>query len=701
MRPFVQARRSAVRLSLAASPTVIAAMLALQPQAALAQAFQGTGTVVLGDVNRSSSGSMDFLVVNALQNTINWVPSDVAAGSAPINFLPAGATASFIGGSGTNGSNFTVLNRIIAADPSRAIQFAGTVNSGAAGRIWFYAPGGLLLTGTSRFNVGSLLLTANDPVGAAAGLPYLDDTGSFRLQAAAGSTAAINVQAGAQINAVNSGSYVIAVAPRFDMAGAININGSAALAAVGDASFTLNGGLFDITANLGSGSGGTSSVTGSITGPAGASGQGVHHRIYLMAVPRNDAMTLLITGGAEIGFAVAAAADVDGNAIVLSGGYDIRGTAAGSGLGQFGDAPAASSVGTATIRATAAVFSSNVTVRSKNVAEVMAQAGAVTAARDLEIFADTAASAGAANGNTLLVNRSLTVDASNYLIGSAGGARTAGNALVSVQGASAVQAGTETTVRAVGTGDSASGAGQAGGNGAGGTAQVDVSGGSFMNSPFLSVDASGTGGDALAGRGGSGAGGNALMRVDTAGQVVTVNLRITAFGLGSLGESGQMSGNAQGGTASLTLDGGTVGFPQALINVEANASYKSREGAAHLGGGQATGGVVSVNVQNGAALTAEFLNVNAEARSAFGGGNNGYFGGAASLIVNDVDGSTSVAAQSIRIRASATASDGEFGGNTSGGAATGGFARLLTTGNPVISGSLSVMRHKSAQAPTA
>lgn len=664
---------------------MLAAVLALQPQAVQAQAFQGTETVILGNVSRGTSGTNDFFIVNALQNTINWVPTDTAAGPAPINFLPAGATASFSGGSGTNGANYTVLNRIIAADQSRAIQFAGSVSSDSAGRIWFYAPGGLLLAGTSRFNVGSLLLTANDPAGAAAGLPYLDAGNRFRLQAAATSTAAINTEAGAQINAISSGSYVIAVAPRFTHAGAINVNGSAALAAVSDASFTLNGGLFDITANVGSDAG-NSSVTGSITGPAGNSGQGVYNRVYLMAVPRNDAMTLLISGGAQIGFDIAGAADIDGNAIVLSGGYDIRGAVAGGGLGQFGDAPVAGSVGAATIRATAADLSSNVAVRSKNVAEVMAQTGAVSAARDLEIFADTEASAGAANGNTLFVGRNLTVDASNYLIGNAGANRTAGNALVNVLGASAVQAGTRTTVRAVGTGDSASGANQAGGNGSGGTAQVNVSGGSILNSFFITVDASGTGGDALAGRGGSGTGGNAFMQVNAAGQVVTQFLRITASGLGSLGESGQLSGNAQGGTARLTLNAATAGLTQTAINVEANASYKVREGTAHLGAGRVTGGTVSVDVQNGSALTAQFLNVNANALSAGGSGNNEYFGGNASLIVSDIGGSTSVAVQSMRILASATASDGQFGGNTAGGAATGGFARLLTTGNPTISG---------------
>jgi hypothetical protein len=97
------------------------------------------------------------------------------------------------------------------------------------------------------------------------------------------------------------------------------------LVAAEDASFTLNGGLFDITANVGTTAGGASSVGGSITGPGGLGGQGIFSRIYMMAVPRNNAMTLLISGGAQLGFAVANAADVDGNAVVLSGGYDIVG----------------------------------------------------------------------------------------------------------------------------------------------------------------------------------------------------------------------------------------------------------------------------------------------------------------------------------------------------------------------------------------
>ncbi|MEN9932586.1 MAG: hypothetical protein RIS17_1159, partial [Pseudomonadota bacterium] len=118
MRPFVSARRLA-RLSLAAPPSVIAAALTLQPAITRAQAFQGTPTVTLGNVGQITSGNTDIFTANAAQNTINWVPTDTAAGPAPIDFLPVGATASFTGGAALNGGTYTVLNRIIADDPTR------------------------------------------------------------------------------------------------------------------------------------------------------------------------------------------------------------------------------------------------------------------------------------------------------------------------------------------------------------------------------------------------------------------------------------------------------------------------------------------------------------------------------------------------------------------------------------------------------
>ena len=193
------------RLALAASPAVLASMLALQPQIVCAQAFQGTATPVLGNFQRFGQGPSETILINSDQVTINWTPTDTATSANAINFLPAGNIVNFTGGSGLQSGTYTVLNRVIAADPTRTIVFNGTVTSDPGGRIWFYAPGGLLLSNTARFNVGSLLLTANDPVGAAAGQRFLSNTNQFRLAAAAGSTARVDIVPGGAVVA-NNGS---------------------------------------------------------------------------------------------------------------------------------------------------------------------------------------------------------------------------------------------------------------------------------------------------------------------------------------------------------------------------------------------------------------------------------------------------------------------------------------------------------------
>ena len=82
-------------------------------------------------------------------------------------------------------SDFTVLNRILPADSSRPVALNGHVisqlqdlsqNVSTGGSVWFYSPGGLVVGSSAVFDVGSLLLTANDPTGFTAG------SGSFSGQ---------------------------------------------------------------------------------------------------------------------------------------------------------------------------------------------------------------------------------------------------------------------------------------------------------------------------------------------------------------------------------------------------------------------------------------------------------------------------------------------------------------------------------------
>ncbi|WP_353217452.1 hypothetical protein [Sandarakinorhabdus sp.] len=681
------ARNARTRLALAASPGVLASMLALQPHAVHAQAFQGTPTVIRGNIDRGFSGPTEFITVNAPVNTINWVPDDGGTGPAPINFLPSGHDVSFIGGSGLNGANYTVLNRIIAADPSRAIQLAGRVTSDAAGSIWFYAPGGLLLSSTASFDVGSLLLTANDPVGAAAGQAFItgpNQARQFRLQAAVNSTAQVNIENGAVIEANNQNSYVIAVAPRFRMDGEINVNGSAALVAASDVSFTLNGGLFDITANVSSAATGPSQVTGDITGPAGNAANADYHRIYLMTAPRNDAMTLLITGGANLGFDIAGAAMIRSNAIVLSAGYDIRQTPQGDGISVYAPQPTSDTAAAAAVNVDATNFTSNVTIRSRGTAQVVTQTGPVSAAADLAVYGDSQAIVRGLSGQSLQVTGQLVVDASNYFDAGTGMNRQAGTAEVSASGGGSVSA-QLISADANGRGGSSSGTGQAGGSGTGGTALIGAFGGQVLASA-LEVRAFGQGGESVLGRGGSGFGGTARLQLDADG-AITLNqgfVSLNASGFAPTGGDGLGSGNAVGGTAQMLVAANLAVADG--VSVVADAIYFSEVPTNNLGGGFAQAGEASITVQPAVNFTTSDLLISAATQGEDGTGLNDFRGGSATLAINDLALDTFVTVnRSFLINAGAIGGPGAEGAVLKGGNATGGTASLLATGSPSLS----------------
>ncbi|WP_439547168.1 beta strand repeat-containing protein, partial [Sandarakinorhabdus sp.] len=648
--------------------------------------FQGTPDVILGSIDRSEFGQTEFIDVNATQTTINWTPIDDGS-SGTINFLPSDRTVEFRSGSSINGSSYTVLNRIIAANPSAVIGLSGTVNSDADGSIWFYAPGGLLLTNTANFNVGSLLLTANDPVGAAGGQPFITNGNQFRLQADSGSTARVEIESGAGINASNHNSYVIAVAPGFRMDGNINVNGSAALVAAEDVSFTLNGGLFDITTNISSAAGGMSSVSGNITGPGGNSAILDYHRIYMMAMPRNDAMTMLITGSGQIGFDIASAADVDGNAVVLSGGYDIQGSAAGKGLGHFANQPAATSTATATVDVDAATFTSNLVVRSKNVAQAIARTGQLDIARDIEVYADGQAFIGARNNQLLEVSGNVLADASVQFNETAGANRTAGQADVAAIDGGIVGVLGTITARADARGDSTTAAGQAGGIGTGGFAQIRSADG-FLQGQSLLASANGAGGIAADGAGGSGVGGLAMVQIGSAGNLLLTDgsLVILAQGIAEQGADGQSSGSATGGSALLEVQSGANLVVPNRLEVNADALYLMGTPTNHLGGGVLQAGDARAFVGDGATVNANELLISAIAFGPDGTGGNEFRGGIAELIVTDAAANTSVNIGSgTIIDAGGYGANGLTGGNVQGGNGIGGNAFLIASGNPSIS----------------
>ncbi|WP_162896034.1 hypothetical protein [Novosphingobium sp. THN1] len=333
MRALVKAPRKQL---LSASGIALAAALAASGSAVQAQSFQATPTSTFGSVSINQGSGTTDIVVSSPSAVINWTPTDTATTGGPIIFQSAGTTATFSNNPASN-SDFAVLNRIIPSGSTRPIQFDGTVvsrlqsaagGSAAGGTVFFYSPGGILIGASSVFDVGNLVLTTSD-------LNYnttdgsFDTSGAYVFQPASVAGSQIVVSAGAQLGATTDGSYIAMVAPSVVNNGTITVNGSAALVAADAATITFSpSGLFDIQVDSGTSATGTVAANnGTITGPA-ATDPSFLHRIYMVAVPKNDAITMAIGAGSSLGFDIAGAADVSGNTIVLSAGNNVVGGSA-------------------------------------------------------------------------------------------------------------------------------------------------------------------------------------------------------------------------------------------------------------------------------------------------------------------------------------------------------------------------------------
>ena len=117
------------------------------------------------------------------------------------------------------------------------------------------------------------------------------------------------------------------VAPRIEQGGTVKVDGSAAYVAATSLTMTMNQGLFDIQVDVGGGTGNSNGIvhTGTTTGGDTASLSG-NHRIYMVAVPKNQALTMLLAGTA--GFDANVAGYNNGQ-IVLSAGWSVNDTGTG------------------------------------------------------------------------------------------------------------------------------------------------------------------------------------------------------------------------------------------------------------------------------------------------------------------------------------------------------------------------------------
>ncbi len=658
------------------------AQVAANPVPALVGPGGGVNTV----------GNTTTVTVTQAQNIYNWVPTDTAATGGDINLLPNGSTWNFVGPAG-----YTVLNRFVNSGGgalSRQIALNGTVNSYVGsttgprgGNIWFYNAGGILIGATGVINVGSLVLTAND-INTTGGL--FGPGGTIRFNGASGSLSAITVNGTINANVVGNpgSSYVALVAPRVVQAGTIRVDGSAAFVAAEQADIRINNGLFDINVLVGAEGGTAITHSGSTTGPSHEQGDVDQNRIYMVAIPKNDAVTMLVSG--EIGYddAVSAQTDPDG-AVVLSAGYNITN-------GQIAGSPVGGAAANMTVNDT--IFRSDTTARASGtflgqplntiftgppVAFIPPQNGRITVQGNALFIGDA--------GATINVNAGRAVSATgNLTVQSGGSAAGPGAAIVNVNGGQ-YAAGGDLIISADGVADTVTG------NSFGGTAALNVTNGGLVGAAgAISVFANGFGGFDAAGEGGEGRGGTATIDVSGTGSVL-FGASITAAAVGVGGGFGtdpfsgatvaaDNGGDGFGGTATISVANGALLSTSGALNASAN-------GVGQVGldtAGNGTGGTARVEVTGGGAtLSAQQTNISA---GGTGGGTVslpfvGTFlatqagagrGGSATFAIN-ADATSAVNAGTTSIDANGVGGSAN-GVDPLGGEASGGSAALDVTG---------------------
>ena len=641
---------------------------------ALAQvAGSGTITTLPSGTTAGTGTNPSTVNVNGPQSIVDWTPSNTAVAGV-IDFLPAGNTLNYIGDT----AEYVVLNRFVdGAGTSITDQIAlngmvnsyvGSVSGPRGGNIWFYNAGGILIGATGVINVGSLVLTSNNIV-TTGGL--FGPGGAIRFDGTAGSTAAIAVNGAINTNdGTNAGnSYVALVAPRIVQAGTVRTDGSVAYVAAEAVDIRINNGLFDINVTRGAEGGNVITHTGTTTGPAHQQGDIDQSRIYMVAIPKNDAVTMLVSGAIGYDDALSAQVDPDG-AVRLSAGYNIT-------AGEQNPAPVNAAAANIVVNDT--LFRSNTVARASGtfVGEALQQtpgsppplssAGRIFVEGDGTFSGDAGATLtvgtgqqGGATGNLIVRSDGAPGAAGNVAVNVTGGTLTIGNLLQI----------TSLSQPATVTGDSQ-----------GGTASLTVTGGTVI-SPTITVSALAVADDGTNGDTGNASGGNASISVRNAGTTLNAGaVTIDASASGSTNIALPTGSDAQGGTATLTVADGASFSATTSVSIDANGSG----GFGPVQAGNGTGGTARIDIL-GANSSFESVSTSLEALGSGGSfsgpddtlnGGDGT-GGSATLVINsDNGGIKSLGALSL----DASGRGGDAGGeNSVGGDALGGTASVIADG---------------------
>ncbi len=713
------------RLLIGAATSAIVAM-AMTGQAS-AQSFQGTPTVTAGGATVSTSPNNTTVNINNPVTVINWTPDD-STGTGVIAFQPVGTTARF---QSINFADFAVLNRILPVDAgglpviTRPIRFDGTVAStfGAgsgitAGSVWFYTPGGIILGASSAFNVGSLVLSTSDISPANV---FVGNNGTINFTGTPNPNSAITLENGAQVSAlINGSSYIAMVAPRIVQNGTVRVDGSAALVAAEAVDITMDGGtgLFDIAVSTGASdaNGIVHGNTGTTTGPASA-GAGDPQRIYMMAIPKNAAISMLVNG--NIGYTPAATATVQNGEVILSAGYDIvdGNVNLGEHAAPVGNGQANMVIGETSNLPTS--FSTRVIARASG--NLLASPGTAINGPNVLAFSSSAFLFGDLSSVVETTNDEFVGVGGDLLVSSRRAGQGGSATVQSIGGQIAI--GGDLTVDATSIGFSGQPSGISlsnlvGANGRGGNASITVTGGALQITGATQVAARGVGGYGTLTMG-DGFGGNATVNLsgtssvlqfgnglDVQGGGFGITSYLAQFGVTLDPPEGVDGGDGTGGSATVSIDDvAALALPGLIINA---SGFGDNGGAAPINGG-ASGGTGGVGTGGGASLAVSdevlvLTDLTVEA-SGFGGdggrsdnpgdpagdGGTGN-GGGASIALTGTASLTAPAGVPGGMAAVANGNGGRGGGSVfgsafdsgSGGAAAGGSANISVTGSALV-----------------
>ncbi|MGB3378855.1 MAG: hypothetical protein WBA55_08810, partial [Allopontixanthobacter sediminis] len=568
------------------------------------------------EVDFRPGAGQDVVELFASSAIINWTTNIAGTAGGEVTFLGSGQQLNFTSALG----DYTVLNRIFTPAIDAAVRIDGTVTSstflgsGTGGNVWFYSPGGLIVGASSVFNVGSLVLTSSN----------LDAIGStMNFAGVAEANTAVVIESGAQISALEQDSYFAVVAPRVQQGGSVNVNGSVAYVGAEQAQLTINGGLFDISVGVGSADANGVVHTGTTTGSAatptvdmfGQVTDADARGIYMVAVPKNTAISMLV--GGTIGYQPAESASLaDNGSIILSAGAGIAATGGAANPAAAVDTVNAVPGGSvlvegASFTSSAQIFASDAVNLTGSGTGLLSSGGDGREDYDIDVNAGGDINLTLADDAVVDILGNLTFRSGgdiNVDLTSAGGAMFVGGNFT-----------LETLTRGAddfatfrdngGTGIGADAVSGAIALTVGGGTNLDVGGSLLLNSA-----AQGGKGEI---RNGSATAGDILVNFETTGSVdiggfVLVSAQALSAQLGKDGGNGQGGIGSDSTAGDVTLNFASNGVSAAGLSVDASAEASLGDNSAIAQSNDAAAGDIAVNVVSG---FNQFGNINLTARS--------------------------------------------------------------------------------------